>query len=169
MANSLIRWRALPLDVRQDISGKLAGLWGAPTDEAAFDDIARDGGPGKGRLHRNAESVEAIDGQAAHHAVGRCDVQPVCARTGAAAVVRRVAARAGVIASSIGSAMAAPMPRRNVRRGRCLRVTIMALALLVFPARGAPPPLAWLVSLRSLATSAPGLLARPSASGRAGC
>ena len=28
------------------------------------------------------------------------------------------AAKAGVIASSAGSAMAAPMPRRNVRRGR---------------------------------------------------
>ncbi len=30
------------------------------------------------------------------------------------------AAKAGVIASSIGSATTAPMPRRNVRRGRCL-------------------------------------------------
>ena len=41
------------------------------------------------------------------------------------------AASAGVIASSMGSATAAPMPFRNVRRGRCLRVTIMALALLI--------------------------------------
>ena len=39
--------------------------------------------------------------------------------------------QAGVIASSMGSATAAPMPFRNVRRCRCLRVTIMALALLI--------------------------------------
>lgn len=40
--NSLMRWRGLPDDVRKEISGKLAGLWGAPTDEAAFDGLAED-------------------------------------------------------------------------------------------------------------------------------
>lgn len=40
--NSLMRWRALPVDVREDISGKLAGLWGAANDEAAFDGLAED-------------------------------------------------------------------------------------------------------------------------------
>ena len=38
---------------------------------------------------------------------------------------RRVAANAGVIASSTGSATAAPRPRRKVRRGRCFRVIMI--------------------------------------------
>jgi hypothetical protein len=41
-ANSLIRWRALPIDVREQLGGKLAGLWGAASDEAAFDALAID-------------------------------------------------------------------------------------------------------------------------------
>ena len=41
-ANSTMQWRALPDDVRQEFSGKLAGLWGAPTDEVAFDCLAQD-------------------------------------------------------------------------------------------------------------------------------
>lgn len=40
--DSSMRWRTLPIDIREDISGKLAGLWGAPTDEAAFDGLAED-------------------------------------------------------------------------------------------------------------------------------
>jgi hypothetical protein len=40
--NSRIRWRELPADVREGIGGKLAGLWGAPSDEAAFDGLAED-------------------------------------------------------------------------------------------------------------------------------
>ena len=38
---------------------------------------------------------------------------------------KRAAANAGVIASSMGSAMTAPTPLRKLRRGRCVRVTIM--------------------------------------------
>jgi len=40
--SSLTSWRALPIDTRQEISGKLAGLWGAPSDEMAFDGLAED-------------------------------------------------------------------------------------------------------------------------------
>src|SRR5262245_1636390 len=48
----------------------------------------------------------------------------VMRRIGAAAV-SRAAASAGTMASSSGSAMVAPRPRRTVRRGRCLPVMIM--------------------------------------------
>lgn len=37
-----IQWRTLPDDIRQEFSGKLAGLWGAASDEAAFDGLAED-------------------------------------------------------------------------------------------------------------------------------
>ena len=39
MANdeSSLTWAELPADTRELLSGKLAGLWGAPTDAAAFD------------------------------------------------------------------------------------------------------------------------------------
>ena len=50
-------------------------------------------------------------------------------RTGAFVIARLAAARAGNIASSIGNAMAVPIPLRNVRLGMCLRVMIMALSL----------------------------------------
>src|SRR5918993_1414205 len=48
-------------------------------------------------------------------------------RTGAFACARARAANAGTIASSHGSATVAPTPLKNVRRGRCLPVMIMAL------------------------------------------
>ncbi|HEX8069780.1 MAG TPA: hypothetical protein VF546_07510 [Pyrinomonadaceae bacterium] len=37
-----LRWRDLAPDVRADLTGRLAGLWGAATDEAAFDALAVD-------------------------------------------------------------------------------------------------------------------------------
>jgi hypothetical protein len=37
MANKDLTWAELPSDTRELLSGKLAGLWGAPTDAAAFD------------------------------------------------------------------------------------------------------------------------------------
>src|SRR5215510_11438331 len=48
-------------------------------------------------------------------------------RKGVFAAVRAWAVRAGTIASSMGSAIAAPkVPRKNVRRDRCFFVMIMA-------------------------------------------
>ena len=32
-----VTWAGLPADTRELLTGKLAGLWGAPTDAAAFD------------------------------------------------------------------------------------------------------------------------------------
>ena len=40
--SSLTSGRVLPIDTRQEISGKLAGLWGAASDELAFDNLAED-------------------------------------------------------------------------------------------------------------------------------
>ena len=37
-----LRWCELQADVRAALAGRLAGLWGAPTDEAVFDSLARD-------------------------------------------------------------------------------------------------------------------------------
>ncbi len=37
-----LRWRELAADVRAALTNRLAGLWGAPTDEAAFDNLAVD-------------------------------------------------------------------------------------------------------------------------------
>jgi hypothetical protein len=37
-----VRWRELPADARDALSGKLMGLWGAATDEAAFDSLEGD-------------------------------------------------------------------------------------------------------------------------------
>lgn len=45
MSSSLafqIRWRDLPADTRDALSGKLVGLWGAESDEAAFDSLSED-------------------------------------------------------------------------------------------------------------------------------
>ena len=39
---SLLRWRDLSSDIREGLSGKLKGLWGAPSDETAFDGLAED-------------------------------------------------------------------------------------------------------------------------------
>ena len=52
-----------------------------------------------------------------------------------AAAVCASAVRAGIIASSKGSAMVAPMPRSTVRRDRCFLVT--NIVALLSPA---PPP-----------------------------
>ena len=37
-----LSWQSLPADYRAALAGRLAGLWGAPTDEAAFDSLAVD-------------------------------------------------------------------------------------------------------------------------------
>ena len=37
-----IRWGDLPPDMHRALAGRLAGLWGAPTDEACFDNLAVD-------------------------------------------------------------------------------------------------------------------------------
>ena len=37
-----LHWRDLSADARAALAGRLAGLWGAPTDEAAFDSLATD-------------------------------------------------------------------------------------------------------------------------------
>jgi hypothetical protein len=37
-----LHWRELPADVRAALAGRLAGLWRAPTDEAAFDSLGID-------------------------------------------------------------------------------------------------------------------------------
>ena len=37
MAESALTWAGLPEATRELLTGKLAGLWDAPTDEAAFD------------------------------------------------------------------------------------------------------------------------------------
>lgn len=37
-----IRWRDLPRDLREVLSGKLVGLWGATNDESAFDGLPED-------------------------------------------------------------------------------------------------------------------------------
>jgi hypothetical protein len=45
MSSSLshqLRWRELPDRARQDLSGKLVGLWGATSDETAFDALTED-------------------------------------------------------------------------------------------------------------------------------
>ena len=39
---TLLRWVELAPDLRAALAGRLAGLWGAPTDEAAFDSLAVD-------------------------------------------------------------------------------------------------------------------------------
>ena len=38
----LLHWRDLSADVRGALAGRLVGLWGAQTDEAAFDSLASD-------------------------------------------------------------------------------------------------------------------------------
>lgn len=40
--DSQLGWRDLPADVRDALTGKLVGLWGAASDEAAFDSLAED-------------------------------------------------------------------------------------------------------------------------------
>jgi hypothetical protein len=45
MSSSLshqLRWRELPDRARQDLTGKLVGLWGAISDETAFDALTED-------------------------------------------------------------------------------------------------------------------------------
>lgn len=45
MSSSLspqLRWRELPAAVRDALTGKLVGLWGAVSDEAAFDSLTED-------------------------------------------------------------------------------------------------------------------------------
>jgi hypothetical protein len=37
-----LRWRDLPPEAREALTGKLVGLWGAVTDEAAFDSLSED-------------------------------------------------------------------------------------------------------------------------------
>jgi hypothetical protein len=37
-----LRWRELPGDIRWALTGKLVNLWGAPSDEAAFDSLTID-------------------------------------------------------------------------------------------------------------------------------
>lgn len=37
-----LRWRELPAMTREALTGKLVGLWGAVSDEAAFDSLAQD-------------------------------------------------------------------------------------------------------------------------------
>ncbi len=41
-ASSIIRWRDLSSDSREILSGKLVGLWGATSDESAFDGLTED-------------------------------------------------------------------------------------------------------------------------------
>jgi hypothetical protein len=38
----IVLWKDLAADVREALTGKLSGLWGAPSDEAAFDGCAVD-------------------------------------------------------------------------------------------------------------------------------
>ena len=40
--SGLVTWRDLPFELREALTGKLIGLWGAPSDEAAFDNLAVD-------------------------------------------------------------------------------------------------------------------------------
>jgi hypothetical protein len=40
--NAPILWQDIPADTREDLKGKLRGLWGAATDEAAFNACALD-------------------------------------------------------------------------------------------------------------------------------
>jgi len=40
--NQQLRWRELPAQTRENLTGKLVGLWGAVSDEAAFDSLAED-------------------------------------------------------------------------------------------------------------------------------
>ncbi|CAN5799108.1 MAG: hypothetical protein H0T77_07965 [Pyrinomonadaceae bacterium] len=45
MSSSLsrqLRWSELPASVRDALTGKLVGLWGAPNDESAFDSLTED-------------------------------------------------------------------------------------------------------------------------------
>lgn len=43
MADSgVMSWRDLPIELREALTGKLIGLWGAPSDEAAFDNLTLD-------------------------------------------------------------------------------------------------------------------------------
>jgi len=42
MTESLLQWGDLSKDVRELLTGKLAGLWGAETDQAAFESLAID-------------------------------------------------------------------------------------------------------------------------------
>jgi hypothetical protein len=37
-----LQWRELPAKTREDLTGKLVGLWGAVSDEAAFDSLSED-------------------------------------------------------------------------------------------------------------------------------
>ena len=41
-APALLKWRELPADLREALTGKLIGLWGAPDDEQAFNSLAVD-------------------------------------------------------------------------------------------------------------------------------
>lgn len=40
--NTLLRWSELPAKTREAFTGKLVGLWGAVSDEAAFDSLSED-------------------------------------------------------------------------------------------------------------------------------
>jgi hypothetical protein len=37
-----LRWGDLPVDTRDALTGKLSGLWGAPSDQEAFDSLTED-------------------------------------------------------------------------------------------------------------------------------
>ncbi|MGH9904474.1 MAG: hypothetical protein ACRD8U_02690, partial [Pyrinomonadaceae bacterium] len=37
-----LRWADLPVDTRDALTGKLSGLWGAPSDQEAFDSLTED-------------------------------------------------------------------------------------------------------------------------------
>ena len=42
MTEAPLQWTDLSKDSRELLTGKLAGLWGAPTDQAAFESLAID-------------------------------------------------------------------------------------------------------------------------------
>ena len=37
-----LKWRELPIQVREDLGGRLTGIWGASSDEEAFDSFSVD-------------------------------------------------------------------------------------------------------------------------------
>ncbi len=56
-----LRWRELPGDIRWDLTGKLAGLWGAPSDEDAFDSLAIDKQQALLLIHRRMRATKLWD------------------------------------------------------------------------------------------------------------
>src|SRR5712691_3838677 len=65
--NGPLRWCELPTDVCQALTGKLVGLWDAPSDEYAFDSLSID------KQQALILMLHRLDAKTLWHAVKRID------------------------------------------------------------------------------------------------